>query len=105
MKHDLTAAILSLCPGGSWTLKGNDYSGLEWNCPMPEKPTEAELLAEIARLDEAWERTNYQRLRAAEYPPMADYLDAVVKDDRTAIQQYIDACLGVKAKYPKPASN
>lgn len=44
----------------------------------------------------------YQRLRAAEYPPMADYLDGIVKGDQAQVQAYIDACLAVKAKYPKP---
>jgi len=39
--------------------------------------------------------------RSAEYPPMSDYLDAVVKGDAVAQQAYIDACLAVKAKYPK----
>lgn len=40
--------------------------------------------------------------RAAEYPPMADYLDGIVKGDQAQVQAYIDACLAVKAKYPKP---
>lgn len=40
-------------------------------------------------------------LRAEEYPPMADYLDAKVKGDAVQEQTYIDACLAVKAKYPK----
>jgi len=44
----------------------------------------------------------YQELRAAEYPPMSDYLDAVVKGDTAQQQAYIDACLSIKAKYPKP---
>lgn len=39
--------------------------------------------------------------RSGEYPPITDYLDAVVKDDSDAIQAYKDACLAVKAKYPK----
>ena len=46
---------------------------------------------------------SYQAQRAAEYPPMADYVDGVVKGDTTQVQAYIDACLAVKAKYPKPA--
>ena len=33
---------------------------------------------------------------------MSDYLDAVVKDDKAQMQSYIDACLAVKLKYPKP---
>lgn len=45
----------------------------------------------------------YQKSRAAEYPPMADYLDGVVKGDQAQIDAYIAACLAVKAKYPKPA--
>ena len=44
----------------------------------------------------------YQQLRAAEYPPMTDYLDGIVKRDQAQVQTYIDACLTVKAKYPKP---
>jgi hypothetical protein len=43
----------------------------------------------------------YIAKRAAEYPPMTDYLDAVVKGDTAQQQAYIDACLAVKAKYPK----
>jgi hypothetical protein len=46
--------------------------------------------------------TEYQRQRAAEYPSMADYLDGIVKGDQAQVQAYIDACLAVKAKYPKP---
>jgi archaellin len=44
----------------------------------------------------------YKQKRQAEYPPMSDYLDAVVKDDKAQMQSYIDACLAVKLKYPKP---
>ena len=45
----------------------------------------------------------YQQKRLAEYPPMADYLDGIVKGDDTQVQKYIDDCLAVKAKYPKGA--
>ena len=33
---------------------------------------------------------------------MADYIDGIVKGDTAQVQTYIDACLAVKAKYPKP---
>lgn len=50
----------------------------------------------------AWVDPNaYKTKRAAEYPPMADYLDGVVKGDQAQIDAYIAACLAVKAKYPK----
>jgi uncharacterized protein (UPF0297 family) len=47
-------------------------------------------------------KTQYQRNRAAEYPSINNYIDGVVKGDQAQIQAYIDACLAVKAKYPKP---
>lgn len=58
----------------------------------------AALLA--ARAEEA--KLQYQRDRAAEYPSITDYIDGVVKGDQAQVQAYIDACLAVKAKYPKP---
>lgn len=44
----------------------------------------------------------YKAQRAAEYPSITDYIDGVVKGDQAQVQAYIDACLAVKAKYPKP---
>jgi hypothetical protein len=50
----------------------------------------------------AWvDPTAYKRKRAAEYPPMTDYLDGVVKGNQAQIDKYIADCLAVKAKYPK----
>jgi hypothetical protein len=43
----------------------------------------------------------YKAKRAAEYPPMTDYLDGVVKGDQAQIDKYIADCQAVKAKYPK----
>lgn len=43
----------------------------------------------------------YAQKRAAEYPPMTDYLDGIVKGDQTQIAKYIADCLAIKAKYPK----
>ena len=43
----------------------------------------------------------YKAKRIAEYPPITDYLDGVVKSDQAQIDKYIANCLAVKAKYPK----
>lgn len=45
---------------------------------------------------------SYADRRRGEYPPIEDYLDAVVKGDQSQIDEYIQKCLEVKAKYPKP---
>lgn len=44
----------------------------------------------------------YAELRAAEYPPLLDLIDGLVKDDAAQVQAYKDACLAIKAKFPKP---
>jgi hypothetical protein len=92
-------AIISLVPNAQVTVRGE---AVEWHEPVTAPVTETEITAEVARLQAEYERTEYQRKRAAEYPPMADYLDAVVKGDQAQIDAYIAACQAVKAKYPKP---
>lgn len=42
-----------------------------------------------------------QTLRAESYPPMADYLDAKVKNDAVQEATYLAACQAIKEKYPK----
>lgn len=68
--------------------------------PTPEQIAEWE--AFVRSQTEIPEWTPYFVRREMEYPPMTDYLDAVVKGDQAQMQAYIDACLAVKAKYPKP---
>ena len=40
--------------------------------------------------------------REAEYPKVADYLDAQAKGDTAGMEAWNEAQLTVKAKYPKP---
>ena len=44
----------------------------------------------------AWKSSREQA-----YPPMADYLDGIVKGDQAQVDKYIADCLAVKALYPK----
>ena len=43
----------------------------------------------------------YIAKRVAEYPPITDYIDGIVKNDQAQIDKYIANCQAVKAKYPK----
>ena len=56
---------------------------------------------DISEQTKQWKLLNYQILREPLYPNQSEYLDAVVKGDDLAIQQYKDKCLAVKLKYPK----
>ena len=68
--------------------------------PEEETARDAE---EKAWADEQVElkKTQYQRDRKPNYPPMQDYLDGIVKGDQSQIDKYIADCLAVKEKYPK----
>ena len=56
---------------------------------------------QIALFSAHAEANAYKAKRQQEYPPITDYLDAVVKGDQAQIDAYIAACQAVKAKYPK----
>ena len=53
MKYDIAAALQALKPGAEWTLRGDTYSGLEWQDSSQTKPTETEVNSKIASLDSA----------------------------------------------------
>lgn len=72
-------SFVHLLPAGSVPISDEEAESLR---PKPPEPT-------------------YAQKRAAEYPPITDYLDGIVKGDQTQIDKYIADCLAVKAKYPK----
>jgi len=101
-KFEISDALLSLRPNSAWVVRGDEYIGIEWMDTETKKPTKKEVDKEIARLQAEYDKTVYRLHRAKEYPDFRDYLDGVVKGDQDQIQAYIDACLAVKAKHPKP---
>jgi hypothetical protein len=90
-------AIRSLRPNASFVLRGGE---LEWLDTNTTKPTDAEINAEVTRLQADYDAKAYQRSRQPEYPDIGDQLDDLFKagafsDDMTAKIQ------AVKDKYPK----
>ncbi len=82
---------------------GNTYEGIEWI--GESKFTKEEVEVELGRLKLEQESKKYQELRVAEYPDFRDYLDGIVKGDQNQIEEYIQKCLAVKEKYPKPSES
>jgi hypothetical protein len=89
-------ALQSLRPGAQWVLRGD---GLEWLDTEQTQPTDAEINAEVARLQAEYEAKAYQRQRAAAYPSIADQLDTIYHEGIDAWKAEIAA---VKTEYPKP---
>jgi tRNA A37 N6-isopentenylltransferase MiaA len=98
MIYDITHALTSLYPGRQWHLIGDAvYANIVWT-DSSEKPTEQELLDEVARLQSEYDIKEYQRLRAKDYPSIVDQLDALYHvgyDGWKALVQQ------TKDKYPK----
>ena len=53
MKYSIPEALQALKPKALWTLRGKEYSGLEWQDSNQTKPTETEVNNKITALDSA----------------------------------------------------
>ena len=89
-------AIRSLYPSAEWVLRGDT---LEWLDANQTQPTEAEIEAEVTRLQAEYDNNEYQRQRATAYPSIADQLDKIYHEGIDAWKAQIAA---VKQEYPKP---
>ena len=49
----IMSALLEVKPGAEWTIRGDNYSDLEWLDKSQTKPTEEEINAKIAELEAA----------------------------------------------------
>ena len=92
-----TEAIQSLRPNAKWLMRGDD---LEWVDTEQTQPSDAEIAAEVARLQVEYDAQAYARSRAAEYPAIGDQLDALWKGGDAAAEM-LALVQAVKAKYPK----
>ena len=105
MSPEKFEAILSLRPGAEFVLRGDT---LEWFDSVQTEPSEAEIQAELTRLQADYTAKQYQRDRQPEYPSLADLADALYwsnQGDNTKLDAYYAACAAVKAKYPKPEAS
>jgi hypothetical protein len=96
---DIAKALISLSPNANWSLDGNEYSGLNWMDTEQAQPTEAEITAEVARLQAEYDNNAYKRQRAQAYPSITDQLDTIYHEGIDAWKAQIAA---VKQEYPKP---
>jgi len=95
----ITLAVRNLTESTKWNVE-NDI--LIWHDTNQTQPTEAEIAAEVIRLQAEYDAQAYARSRVTEYPPIGDQLDALFKAgvfpaEMAAVIQ------AVKDKYPKEA--
>ena len=86
-------AIVNLV-GGSIKMSGDKVFYLDGQTP----PSDAEIDAEIKRLEDEYDANEYQRSRASEYPSIADQLDDIFHN---GIDSWKAIIKQTKDKYPK----
>ncbi len=95
-------AIRSLATGASYTIVDNQ---INWFSPDIPQPTQAEIDAEIARLQAEQDATQYQRDRQAEYPSVDELVvamwEAVVEERMASVTTLEGIRQSIKTKYPK----
>ena len=91
-------ALISLRPKAKWTL--ND-DVLTWKDEVQNEPTQAEIDAEIKRLQAEYDAQAYARKRAEAYPSVGDQLDMIYKDMKDSTTTHAEAVEAVKTKFPK----
>jgi hypothetical protein len=94
---NIADALLSLRPGAEWVVRGTE---IEWLDSKQTQPTEAEIQAEITRLQAEYDAKAYARSRAAEYPAIGDQLDALFHAGVFPAEMAAQI-QAIKDKYPK----
>ena len=94
---DTAQAIQSLHPTAEFTT--SDGKVTNWFSGSITQPTESEIEAEKTRLTDLYNSQEYQRNRAAEYPPIEDQLDTIY---HSGVAGWKTAIKTIKDKYPKP---
>ena len=92
---DTVKALRSLEPTAEWTMYEDVIT---WISNDITQPTQAEIDAEVIRLQAVYDVQAYARSRKVEYPTIEECVHAILDDDLVALQVKRQA---VKDKYPK----
>jgi hypothetical protein len=97
---DKITAILSLVPDAQVVIRDEV---VEWIEPSTAPVTDAEIDAEMVRLQAEYDAKEYQRNRAKEYPSIQEQMDMQYWDAINGTTTWQNAINAVKTKYPKGA--
>ena len=91
----ITDALQTLRPNAEWVVRGDEITWLDAN---QTQPTDAEITAEIQRLQAEHDAQAYARSRKVEYPSIEECVHAMLDGGLDELQAKRHA---IKAKYPK----
>jgi len=90
-------AITSLVNGASCVVKDN--SEIIWTDSRPQ-PTDAEITAEVTRLQAIYDAQDYARNRKEEYAQLNQF-EMQFDDDRDGTTTWVDKINEIKGRHPK----
>jgi hypothetical protein len=90
-------SLRSLRPQASWVLRGDE---LEWLDDVQTEPTQAEIDAEVIRLQAEYDSQEYARNRKAEYDQLNQF-EMQFDDDRDGTTTWVDKINEIKGRHPK----
>jgi len=93
-KHE---AIKSLNPNAEFAIRDGV---IEW---ITSPISDADIDAEMQRMQADYDSKQYQRDRAAAYPSLEEQADMQYWDAVNGTTAWVDAVAAVKAQYPKPS--
>jgi len=94
---DIEDALTSLKPNAQWVLRGDE---LEWHDTEQTQPTEAEIQAEVTRLQAEYDSLAYARSRKQEYDKLNQW-EMHFDDQLNGTTTWVDSINEIKARYPK----
>jgi predicted RNA binding protein with dsRBD fold (UPF0201 family) len=99
----ISKAILSLLPDAKFSIEDNNYDKIVW-LDDRAKPSINEIQAELIRLQDLYDSSEYQRQRSKEYPTLQEQLDMQYWDLINGTTTWQDKINEIKTKYPKPTN-
>ena len=97
----IAQAVKSLQPNSEFIIENEDYSTVIWIIEPETIPTQAEVDAEVTRLQADYDSKQFQRDRAEAYPSLTEQADMAYWDRQNGTTTLDDAISAVKAKFPK----
>ena len=92
-------ALASLTPNAEWAFRNGQVT--EWHSADITQPTQAEIDAEVIRLQAEYDAQAYARNRKEEYDQLNQF-EMMFDDDRDSTTTWVDKINEIKGRHPKP---
>ena len=94
---DLMTAIQSIHPTAEVTVRGTE---IKWHSTDITQPTDAEIQAEVTRLQTEYDSLAYARSRKQEYDKLNQW-EMQFDDQRDGTSTWVDSINEIKERFPK----